>query len=197
MVKKQRPFFITVLLAVFLSGCLYYDYGVDKQENKLPYRTYYHNEKDLKYDFETVLYAAAQEPKGPNYAGFTIRIAHLRKENKRSSDKGKYVSTIWFSDFSADDDIQLIPESIILVHKDNAGEVIQPESVRYDFSQPPEKKYRSHFYQAIYDPKKLTEEVKESVSLEIVIDGQKKKIKYEFPIEKVLHYTLWDMMMGV
>jgi hypothetical protein len=177
---------------------LFYDYGVDKTTTELPYRTYYYSEKDKKYDFTTVLYSIEKGPKGAyNYNDFNVTISHMYKETHQKEYKGRYISKINFSDFTTDDDIKLVPNSIVLVHKDKNGNKIQYEEYNHDLDRIPEGKYRNHYYQQIYDPSVLPSEISEYISLEVFINGDKKKIEYNLPIKKALHYTWWDVMMGV
>lgn len=195
--KKKIKLIIVILCSVFLNGCLYYDYGVNKSDFELPYRSYYYNDKDRKFDFVTVLYTLDSELKGNNYTKFTVRIDHMRKVNFQEKNKGKYISSLHFSDFTTDDDIQIVPDSIKLVHKTTDGKEINFEKSYSDFSLQPDVKYRSHFLKKIYNPDDLPDKMLEYIYFEVVVDGTNKKIEYELPIEKALHYTKWDVMMGI
>ncbi len=195
---KSITFSIIVLCSLLLGGCLFYDYGVDKSTTILPYRTYYHGEKDKIFDFTSVLFSVVEEPRGAyNYIDFNVSISHMYKQTHQDENKGKYISEIIFSNFTIDDDIQLIPESIVLLHKDKNGKTIQHEKISHDLTRKPEGKYRQHYYRKIYNPGKLPNEISEYICLEVIIKGVKEKIEYHLPIEKVLHYTWWDVMMGV
>lgn len=195
---KTRNFLLIALCSFLLSGCLFYDYGVDKSKTELPYRTYYYGEKDKKYDFTTVLYSTEKEPRGAyNYIDFNVSISHMNKEHHQNKNYGKYISEIMFSEFTTEDDIQLVPESIVLIHKDKNGNVIPHEDIEHDLNRKPVNKYRRHYYRKVYDPSKLPDEISEDIYLEVIIKGVRKKIEYHLPIEKALHYTWWDVMMGI
>lgn len=196
-IRKSLHSFLPAIVCLFMSGCLYYDYGVDKSVTKLPHRSYYYRDKDRKIDFVTVLYTLDEELAGPNYTEFTVRITHMQKERFRKKHKGKYLSTIVFGDFTTEDAVRIIPESVRLVHKTRQGKTIPPEKTEYDFSHDPGVKHRSHYYRKVYDPSRLPDELIEFVFLEVLVDGEKKTIEYEFPIKKELHYTCWDVIMGV
>jgi len=189
--------FVLFLGSFLLGGCLYYDYGVDKTETKLPYRTYYFGEKDKKYDFTTVLYSVEKEPEGRNYTDFTISISHMFQEIRKNENKGKYISEIRFSDFTTDDDIQLLPDSIILVHKDKNGIVIPYEMINHDMNKKMDGKYRHHVYRKMYHPDGLSREISEYIYLEVRVKGVKKTIESHFSLQKALHYTWWDVLMGL
>lgn len=197
MTKQKIKFAVIILCSVFFSGCLYYDYGVDKGDYELPYRSYYYYDKDRKIDFVTVLYTLDKELEGANYTKFTVRIAHMEKENFREINKGKYISTIYFSDFTSEDNIQIIPESIKLVHKTLDGRVINCEKMQSDFSQRTDVKYRSYYFRKVYNPDELPKEMIECIFFEVVVDGITEKIEYELPIKKALHYTYWDVMSSI
>lgn len=111
---KKIILFFVLFPPLFLSGCLYFDYGVDKDKTDLPYRTYYYGEKDKKHDFTTVLFSVVPKPQGTfNYNDFNISISHMYKEKRGNSNKGKYISEIHFSDFTTEDDIEIKVNSII------------------------------------------------------------------------------------
>jgi hypothetical protein len=188
---------ILFLGSLWLGGCLYYDYGVDKTKTKLPYRTYYFGEKDKKYDFTTVLYCGDQEPKGRNYTGFTISISHMFIETRKNENKGKYISEILFSGSTTNEDIQLLPDSIILVHKDKNGKILPYEKVEHDVRKKPKGKYFRHYYRKVYDPSILSDEITEYISLEVLVKGVKEKIEDRLFIQKALHYTWWEVLMGI
>ncbi len=195
---KIIKFSIIILCPFILNGCLFYDYGVDKRTTKLPYRTYYHGEKDKKFDFTTVLFSVEKEPRGAyNYIDFNVSISHMYQEIHQNENKGKYISEIMFSEFTTDDDIQLIANSIILIHKDKKGKTVQHEKIYHDLTRKPEGKYRRHYYRKVYDSDDLPNEILEDIYLEVIVKGVKEQIEYHLPIKKVLHYTWWDVIMGV
>jgi len=102
-----------------------------------------------------------------------------------------------FSEFTTDDNIQLIPDSIVLIHKDKSGKTIQHEKIYHDLDRKLEGKYRRHYYRKVYDPNKLPNAISEDIYLEVIIRGVKEKIEYHLPIEKAIHYPWWDVMMGI
>ena len=77
------------------------------------------------------------------------------------------------------------------------GRTIPFEKVYHDIERKPEGKHRRHFYRQIYDPSGLPDEMVEDIYLEVIIKGVKEKIEYHFKIKKALHYTWWDVIMGI
>lgn len=83
------------------------------------------------------------------------------------------------------------------MHKDKEGNVIKYNKIEHDLDRKPTGEYRRHYYRKIYDSSNLPKEITEYINVEVVIDGKKEQIEYTLPIIKRLHYTWWDVMMGV
>jgi hypothetical protein len=84
-----------------------------------------------------------------------------------------------------------------ILHMDSEGNVIKHKGIEHNFNKKPYYKHFGYYYTKIYEPNKLPDKINEYVSFEIIKDGVSRRYEYSFPIEKVLHYTFWDIMMGV
>lgn len=184
---------IVLFFISFLAGCKTYDYGVNKKNAQLPYRTYYYNDKDKNYDFNTVLYSRAGDiGASRNYVDFNIHIGHLQLDTHRNN-KGMYVSEIFFDNIQKANVI-IDFSSIKLYHYDKQGAVIAPFKLE---SQGAVSGMQRPIFKQVYDPCVLPDAIIETVYIELSVDGKKIVVNERFQIEKTLHYTFWDVLMGV
>jgi len=184
---------LVLLLTTLLSGCMTYNYAVNKSNADLQYRTYYNGDKDKDYDFYTVLYSRVGDiGESINYTDFTVYISHMNYK-RRNKYKDLYVSEIIFDN---KDKAAVIIDyaSIKLVHSSIDGKLIKP--LRVEPGKNNGNKYRSS-YKLIFDPKTLPDQLSESIYVEMVVNGEQTIINKTFKIEKTLHYTFWDVLMGV
>ena len=105
----------------------------------------------------------------------------------RGQHKGKYISKLLFSNNRKNDSITIIPESIKLIHKNCKGEVIEHEKLEQDLT----------CYKKIYSPDDLTDKITEHIHVEFLVGNKKEIVEFTLLIQKKLHYTWWDIMMGV
>lgn len=97
-----------------------------------------------------------------------------------------------------DDDVEvkLLPDTIKLIHMTEERKIIPSKAVSHNLDKWPSGKIEFKYIK-IYEPKLLPKKIIESIYLEIIVDGKKVKIEYEFPIEKKLEGTFWDAMKGI
>ena len=168
----------------------YNDYAVDRETNQLPYRTYYYDDMSKKYDFYRVLFSTQKETKFVNYTGFTV-MSNLETDF-REEYKNKYIATLNFESLS-EHTIQILPNTIVLEYRSKDGTVIPYDSLDKDVSSELIHKH----YKKVYDKSTLPDKVEEYVYVEVVVDGELKIIESTLPLEKVFHYSWFDVMMGV
>jgi len=192
---------ILITFGLFVLGLLivpfairYNDYAVDREQNHLPYRTYYYGDISRQYDFYRVLFSTQQETDFVNYRGFTV-FSNLETDF-REAYKNKYIATLNFES-SDEHTIQILPNTIVLEYRSKEGTVIPYDSLENDLSAEPISKYNNEYYKKIYDKSRLPDEVEEYVYAEVMVDGELKIIESTLPLEKVFHYSWFDVMMGV
>lgn len=188
----MKKFCLLFLLSLNLTGCLYYDYAVDKTKINLPYRTYYYDDSidHPNHDFTTVLYSQDLDHSDFNYSDFTVYIEHLQKPSQH--DKAERFSRICFEQY---DKTSLTLLHINLSYKNSDGHMVKPLE-QHDI-QGFDKELVECFYQVYADDEQLTDKMSETVTLTMQIDGKKIAIHQTYPIRKALHYTFWDIMLGV
>ncbi len=189
----QIKLLMVLAFTTLLTGCMTYDYAVNKSNTDLQYRTYYYGDKNKNYDFYTVLYSRVGDiGKSINYNDFTVYIAHMHYKHLYEY-KGLYVSEITFEhkDKAA---VIIDYASIKLVHSSINGKSIKP--LRIESGENNSNKYRSS-YKLIFDPKTVPDQLNESIYVEMVVNGEQAVINKKFKIEKTLYYTFWDVLMGV
>jgi len=177
---------ILILVSVIIfTGCEYYDYGVNKDKYTLPYRTYYYDEKDKKYDFNTVIFSLKNLEHSNNYTFFNIYISHMvKKENS-------YVSTIRF-DNTKNIKLKIFPDSIKLFHKNDSNKLIRHNEIIKDFNSTYHQSYKK-----TYDEALIKGSLIEVIYFEFELNGKIYIVNKEFLVDKALHYTFWDVLMGV
>jgi len=192
---------ILITFGLFILGLLivpfairYNDYAVDRETNHLPYRTYYYDDISRQYDFYRVLFSTPQETDFVNYRGFTV-LSNLETDF-RDEYKNKYIATLNFES-SSEHTIQILPNTIVLEYRSKDGTVIPYDSLENDVSAESISKYNNEYYKKIYDKSRLPDEVEEYVYAEVLVDGELKIIESTLPLEKVFHYSWFDVMMGV
>lgn len=191
-----------VLLVILIIGVstlnVTYDYAVDRRTTSLPYRTYYSTEDGRDYDFHTVVFTLMGDMKGiHNYGTFTVYVSHPHLVLPHREGPGDYAAEIVFSDFTTDDPIELVPDSVNLFLHGKEGQVIPHLSLVNQLADKPQGKYRNHRYRKVYDSKHLPDEITEEITFEVIIGGERKKVEYRLPLKKVRHYSGWDVLMGI
>ncbi len=189
----MKRIFLLCIVLLISSGCLYFDYAVDRESMDLPYETYYPTERGKRYDFHTVLYSESENEEEPiDYSSFAIYLTHLNR-NFKGENKGDYTSRLSFQNVK-DTDVKVDYSTIRLIHKDANGNIIPEISSSSTYEN---KEYVNHMYAKVYDKNKLTNLITEYVYVEIESKGKRKVVEFTFPIKKKYHYSFWDVMMGV
>lgn len=183
--KKIVPIVLLIII-IFLCNRTYYDYGVDTEKSNLPYRTYYYGERNEKYDFNTVIFSSKDLNKSINYSFFNIFISHL------VIDKNSYISTLIFDNIK-NTKLKIFPNSIKLVHTDNSGKLLKHNEIIKKFNE----KACTGTYTKKYNKDSIPSKLIEYIYFEFELDGQKHIIDKKFIIEKVAHYTFFDILMGM
>lgn len=180
------------MLSFNLTGCLYYDYAVDKTQITLPYRTYYYYDSidHLDNDFTTVLYSKDLDHSDFNYTDFTVYINHLQQDSREANDQR--ISEICFSNY---DKTSLSLLTIDLSYKNSADQIVKP--LKQHDIQGFDKNLVECFRQIYTDDAQLTNKMSETINLTMRVDGKIIQIHQTYPIRKALHYTFWDIAMGV
>ncbi|HNV72927.1 MAG TPA: hypothetical protein PKO06_24675, partial [Candidatus Ozemobacteraceae bacterium] len=111
--------------------------------------------------------------------------------------RGKYVSELKFSDFTVDDNIQLLPDTVTLIHKDQQGRIIPHETVSHDLDETPKSRDRLPSYRKVYDAETLPDDITEEIVCEFLIKGTRERVAFTLPIKKVARYSGYDVLMGV
>lgn len=179
-------------LSLTLTSCFYVDYAVDKTKVNLPYRTYYYSDsiKNSNVDFTTVIYSQDKDIQNQtNYTNFTIYINHLNRDIH-----GRYdyrTSEICFDDPK---NIDLNIESIQLTYQNaNAQEV--PFIIQAPIKNP--NSGLIECFRQSYTDDQLTKTMTEHIFIKFKVNNKSVTIQQTYPLKKVLHYTLWEVLMGV
>jgi hypothetical protein len=192
------PILLFILFFAFMNLNVTYDYAVDRRTTKLPYRTYYYNDAGRDFDFNTVLFTLMGNMEGiVNYATFTVFVAHPHQEVIPRNNLDDNLAEIVFTNFTVDDPIEMVPDSVALTLRRMDGQVIPHRAIINELADKPQSKHRTHRYRKVYEKKHLPDEIIEEISFEVIIGGEKKRLEYQFPLKKVPHYSAWDVLMGV
>ena len=186
----MKKFFLLIIVGLFFSGCMYYNYGVDAKNQNIKYETRYDSVKGNKYQFATTLLNS------PNVgSGLYIEIRHLYKPyNKRDKE---FISAIEFNTHNLTEGTVVEIRSIDLSHRTSDGKKIIAENAVGDV---PKKIHGGKedgvfYYKKIYS-KNLPKNIIENISIIIKDEEGEYKIDYEFPLKYELEYTFWDVMLS-
>ena len=165
-------------MLAFLTGCgRHYAYGVHKNDPQLKQmKDIYGYRHDKNYRFESTL---LESP--------SVVIFHLQPTFE---DKEVFESVIYFECDAA------AVKSFKLEHRTSDGTLVEPiKSVplKNITSSPLAQKMRSKT-ELYYQKEDLPKEVYETIKV-ILRDGE--ILEYKIPLKHKLHYTQWDVIMGV
>ena len=193
---KKPSFVLIFLLLSFLAWVLFHrvhEYAVDKETVNLACRTYYFLDKNLRFDFHTVLYTE-QDCNKPfhNYVRFTVYIDHPTKHS--TENEKYYTATMHFVYPIAEKrSTEIIKKSIRLSYTTEAGEILPPADpvnicdCVYEFT----------FTKKFSKQPEFSEKIIEHIYFELLVDGKIVKVKKDYPLSRVPHWNLWDALMGV
>jgi hypothetical protein len=197
---KTKVIIIIILIAAALiggRGCLFYDYGVDRNKVELDYPAYYFHGRSNDIIFYPVLYSEQKElGSSRNYTKFTVYTNNIQK-GLVGSDKGSWVSSLNFSLGSKESEIKILADTVKIVHKDGNGSLIPEIKESNNINECISKGWHECTYSKMYGQKTLPKVIHQYISFEVVVNGRKIKIEKTYPIELKYHYSRWDVMMGV
>ena len=197
---------IIIYFGLFFVTPGYNDYGyswwVNREKYALPFRSYYYDNRDDKVDFDTVLVSRFSKNKDEknfiNYNWFTVYVSHMKKMESPVGDPDdwwKYMSTIEFQNYS-DKKIQILSETIQLIHKDVHGNEVSYEIIEETNFDKELIEWMRQFYEKKYS-QKLPRKMQEYIYFEAIIDRKREKFEFNFPIEFSYDYNWWDVLSWI
>jgi len=184
---------LTIIACLIIAGCDHYNYAVKKHGSPIPFNNQYDGDDSQDYEFYSTLYKVNPEKRHNNF----VEITHLSDVYNRQGTLGSTwrKSRLNFN-FSKESGVELVPNSVILEHYSESGQLFNPSTVESTLSKCADtmgcRETLTFHYEAGM-PKKLTEKV----SFRLLINGEEKNVSYAIPLEYKYDYSFWDVMMGV
>jgi|GEM_PF-3878224 len=196
----KNKFFCIVIFFLFLiitlSSCGYYGYALNIKKYKEEYKSPYETEKNKKYQFEIILFKDKNIIKN-----FEIILTHCWY----NINKKEYDSHICINYYKPDKKIKININKIKLIHIYNNAELklkkanmTNLDKIENGFLIINKDIMGSFYYYKFYDIKSIPKKsIIEKIYLEFEIDNKIYKIEKTFNLDYKLHYTWFDLVMGI
>lgn len=177
----KKLYSLTVLVMLMTSGCVFYDYGVKKDNaNLLEIPRHYSGWERGEYQFWSII---SENPH--------IDIHHALDDNSHKA--GTIRSSIKIGGYDAKNVSVL---SLSFEHRDKENNLINP--IEQDWADFPVStlEFNSRFINT-YNKSEFPNEVIEIIKIKLKRGDEVEDLEYRFLLKRKLSGTFWDVMMSV
>jgi len=190
----KRNAILIVIVTLFLTGCLHYNYGVARNSSPIPFINLYDTDDNDEYEFYSILFRRNPAEKYGDY----VEITHLNDvyNHWQGTPKTTWKKSFLRFNLSKNSGVTLVPNSVTLQHFTTAGQFIQPIKIDSTLNEC-DQKTGCRGSLTLHYSSGIAESIIEKVKFTLLISNKEKKISYTIPLKYQYDYSLWDVMMGV